>query len=296
MRPDEIPAGGMTKSHGSDRFVKPQGRYSKPEPSKAENRRSLRGDDPKDPITDTDAPADRGMSKSTPQVVIKGLKGSGYGSPPSPSLTRDKLPAAQFIDSEDSMDDLAAGHYKKPTLSEKRKRSEPQASRPNKETTEPQTIHASSDEEIDKLEEGNIKPTKFPPSKKATPKEKKPGQDRCQILQVFSESHAWFLGNADIEWFVVYNRMEGSLSIEGKDAPRLSMPVNSISQIEYSEESSKLVIHKSRDNTFGKSIRILFTLKNANDSAKLAKQLAVSSTTKALCKSRFVSLATSGSF
>lgn len=289
--------GVIAKSHESDRFVKPQGRYSKPEASKAstvrpENRRPLRGDDPKDPITDTTDAAAGEASKYTPQVVIKGLKGSSYDSPPHPDPPSIARPAAQLIDSEDSMDDLSAGHYKKPlpTLSDKRKRSEPQPARTKKENVEPQTIHDTSDEETGKLEDGNIKPTNFPPSKKAPPKEKKPGQERYQIFQVFSPTHPWFLGDANRELFVVYNRVDGDLSIEGQGIPRLVMTVNSISSVEYSEESSKIIIHKSRDNSFGRSINISLTLSNANDSVKLAKLLALSTTTKALPKSRFVSL------
>jgi hypothetical protein len=258
---------------------------------RAEKRRLLRGDDPKDPISDADAFAGGGTSKNSPQVIIRGLPGSQYHSPPRPTPAGARgRSGAHIIDSEDSMDDLSVGHYKvsAPSLPDKRKLSELQSAKTKKDVAQAHTISDTSDEEIDMLEKGNIKPVTFPASKKAASKEKKLGQDRYQVLQVFSPSHTWFLGDSKKEWFLVYSGVDGLLSIEGEDAPPLSMGVNSISIVEYTEECSKMTVHKSRDNSFRGATHIHITLTSPDHSIKLAKQLASSSTIKAVPKARSV--------
>lgn len=287
----------MAKNDEGDRFKKPQGRYSKPEASKSsaippKPRRILRGDDPKDPIADADMTIGEGLSASVPEVIIKGLPGSKFLSPPRPkgNSARD-CAEAQLIDSEDSMDDLSVDHYTKPrsNLSSKRKRSEPQSTPPLKEALQAETIHDSSDEEIGMLEKGNIQPAAFQTSKKAAPETKRSRQDRYQVLQVYSSKHPWLLDDPKKEWFFVYNRIGGSLGIEGQNIPpHFYMTTNSISMIIYCEESSKLIIRKSSDNSFGGATNILFTLTNSDHSVKLAKELALNATIKALTRDRFV--------
>jgi hypothetical protein len=297
MPHDDISDNKMAKISGNDVFLKPQGRYSKPEASKPsailpKQRRPLRGDDPKDPITDADATVNDGTSKSVPKVIIQGLPGSAFHSPPSSkNMTSRNLAAAQLIDSEDSMDDLSVEHYTKPrpSLSNKRNRPESQSTQPKKDTTQAETIHDSSEEEIGTLAKGNIQPTPFPTSKKATPKIKKSGQERYPVFQMFSPKHPWLLDGKK-EWFLIYNRLAGSLSIEGeKVPPYFSLTTNSISTIIYCEESSKLIVRKSADNSFGGASDILFTLASTDHSVKLAKVLAaLSSTIRATPKHRFV--------
>ena len=248
--------------------------------------------DAKVPGNGEDLTIAEGASKSMPQVKIRGLPGSPYKSPPQPS-TRARGPAtAQLIDSEDSMDDLSAGHYKKIrpiSVSKLLKRPPQQPVKRKADAVQAETIHDTSEEEIDVLEKGNIKPTAFLASKKAAAKDKKPGQDRFRLLQAFSSSHPWFLGDANQEWFVVYNSMDGILKIEAKDAPPLAMTTACISMVEYSEECAMLTIHKSRDNTFGKSIQIHLTLTSSSDSERLAKEIRSSaSVIKLIPKSRFV--------
>lgn len=246
----------------------------------------------KRPVNGEDMTIHGGGSRRMPQVKIRGLPGSPYKTPQQPSTRARGVAAAQLIDSEDSMDDLSAGHYKTippPSVPEMRKRSQQQPLKRKADVVQAETIHDTSEEEIDVLEKGNIKSTAFPASKKAAPKDKKPGQDRFRVLQVFSSSHPWFLGDVNQEWFVAYNRMDGILKIEHKDAPPQAMTTACISLVEYSEECAMLKIHKSRDNTFGGSTQIHLTLASSSDSERLAKALGLSaSVIKLVPKSRFV--------
>lgn len=255
-------------------------------------RRHLHGEGPKDPIADADVTMSEDISKSVPEVIIDGLPGSKFLSPPHPNESSARgLAASQVIDSEDSIDDLSVEHYKKPrpSLSNKRQQFEPQSAPPKRDTVQVETIHDSSDEEIGTLEKGNIQSTAFPASKKIALKMEKSGQVRYQVLKVFSPKHPWFLDDPKKEWFLIYNRVGGSLSIEGEDVPPyLNMTTNSISTITYGEESSNLIIRKSSDNSFCGATNILLTLTNSNNSVKLAQELALSSTIKALPKNRFV--------
>jgi sentrin-specific protease 7 len=222
------------------------------------------------------------------------------------------------------MDDLSAGHYKKstPAIPEKRKGlMEPSAERKNdsglaqviedtlgvrkkrrrlqKQSDEPevigdaQAIHDTSDEEIHLLEKSNIKPTLFAasegvrskvfPSKKAAPKDKRV-KETFRLVQLFSSSHTWFLGDEKKEWAIVHDASNSVLSIEGKDAIPMSMTTGCISLIEYSEDSAKITIHKSKDNTFGSTAQIHVTLAGIDDSVRLSSSISAKNPTMKLTR------------
>lgn len=269
----------------------------------------------KQPISVEDLTESDDPSVVQPKVLIKGLPGSKFNSPVKMAPTHDQSrAAAQHIESEESMDDLSVGHYKKPTyaIQEKRKRfMQPSVERKNEpglskvildslasqnkrrrskrqsdnseEIGYAQTIHDTSDEEIHLLEKSNIKPTSFAASDgarskkassiKAAPKDKRPIKETFKLLQLFSPSHPWFLGDSEKEWALVHNISDGVLSIEGKDAISMSMRTGCISLIEYSDHCAMMTIHKSKDNTFGSAGHIHITLASIDDCAQVASAI-----------------------
>jgi sentrin-specific protease 7 len=300
-----VPSESQTeKAHGSSRFSNPES--SKATVVRLDESQTLNGEDPNDPISDAEKKAvkkaDRNPSKSYPEVILRGyrstsLRRSTGHSKFKPNAARANaererrkhLAETPVIDSEDSVDDLSAEHYKaSPGSPDKHNRSANLSAATKMNADRAQTIPDSSDEEITKLEKGNIKPTAFSASKKVNPKETKLGQAKYEVLQVFSAAHPWFLGGSRKEWSLFHDRDKGLLSIEGEDTPPLKMAVNPISSIEYSEDNSKMIIHKSRDNSFGGAVNICITLGSPIESEVLTRQIALSPTIKSILKSRLV--------
>jgi hypothetical protein len=296
------------------------GRLSKPDgPTVVRLDESQGGEDPNDPISDTGMESPRRCNKSTPQVIIRSPEDTAFrGSPRSkPGTARAGLDSTKHAtenglkskyfpqahqpkrDSqrdlgqtkantsknhqdhqEDNVDDLSAEHYNSPRGSlGKRNRST------KSEAGQAVAIEDSSDDEITALKNGNIKPSTFPSSKKQ--KSGKFGEDRYEISQIFSATHVWFHGGNRKRWFLLHDRDNNSLRIEGDDAPSLGMGLVSINSIEFGEESANVVIHKSRDNGFGGATQLCLTLGDSNQSKALAKGLS-GPTIKAIHKTGFV--------
>jgi sentrin-specific protease 7 len=300
-----VPSESQTeKARGSSRFSNPES--SRATVVRLDESQTLNGEDPNDPISDAEKKAvkkaDRNPSKSHPEVVLPGYRSTSRRrstghSKFKPNVARANaererrrhLAQTPVADYEDSVDDLSAEHYKAPPGSpDKRNRTRHLSAATKMNADRAQTIPDSSDEEITKLEKGNIKPTAFLASQKVNPKEKKLRQAKYEVLQVFSPAHTWFLGGSKKRWSLFHDRDNGLLSIEGEDTPPLRMAVNPISKIEYSQDNSKMVIHKSRDNSFGGATIVCITLGSPTESKALTLQIALSPTIRSILKPRLV--------
>jgi hypothetical protein len=174
----------------------------------------------------------------------------------------------------DGFDDLSAEHYDaSQMLPSKPKRSKAIPAEAKKSgATQALSINDISDDEVDILKDADIKPTTFPSSKKSNLK-KKVGGETYEVLQIFSAGHPWFFGGDRKSRSLIYDINDGLLRIEGGDTPPLTTAVNSISNVEFSDDNAKMVIHKSRDRTFGGATQICLTLGGADQSAALAKRI-----------------------
>jgi hypothetical protein len=259
-----------------------------------------------DPISDEDDNNARDLDKTTPQVVLKGYGSSSHDLPgPKPNTGRARadsrgskasITPTRVIGSDGSVDDLSAEHYKAPPPNSPDKRGRSKYFPPGapKDAVQAQTINDTSDEENRALEKGNIKPTAFAVPKKANAKERKL-EERYHVLQVLSPSHTWLPGDDQQQWTLIYDISNDLIRIEGEGAPSLTMAVNGINIIEYSRDSSRIIIRKGRDHSdandqkFNEATNIFLTLGDSSESVALAKRLTSKHTIKSIRKERLVS-------
>jgi hypothetical protein len=147
-----------------------------------------------------------------------------------------------------------------------------------------------SDSESDENTENNIKTTTFTSK---TPKDlKTKPDDKYEVLQVFSEGFKWLLGGTGQKWSVLqnfYTRTLMFLNHEGVPVPELCLVPNSISKIECNDESSKMILHKSIDQTAHQQHQIMVELRSPHEASLFRKHAEnYSNVIKILCKDALV--------
>jgi hypothetical protein len=115
----------------------------------------------------------------------------------------------------------------------------------------------SSDDES-RRKKSDIQRTNFGNSKKV--KQPKPsGEERFNVLQVYSSSHRWLVSSEKKTWSLHENCKAGLLSFfddQGAAVPGLVLNPNSITKYMRADKYPKIVIHKSSDSTAHRSSKI----------------------------------------
>jgi hypothetical protein len=115
----------------------------------------------------------------------------------------------------------------------------------------------SSDDEK-RRKKSNIQRTNFSNSKKG--RQPKPsGEERFNVLQVYSSSHRWLFSSEKKTWSLHENCKAGLLSFfddQGAAVPGLVLNPKSITKIMRADNYPKIVIHKSTDSTAHRSSKI----------------------------------------
>lgn len=136
------------------------------------------------------------------------------------------------------------------------------------------TLDESSDDDLSN-DKANMITTDFIPSSKAKPK-KRPGEVTFDVLQVFSKSYKWLLASSLKRWTLLENCKEGTFTIfdeHGEAVPDLVLAPQSISKIVRGKDNSKLVLHKSMDQTAKRSPQICLELSDEAECDFFAERL-----------------------
>jgi len=146
--------------------------------------------------------------------------------------------AQQLLRREDNVEDLSA------------------ASRGSNSRQQSIVLEDSSDDE-NRRKKSDMNRTEFSNTKKV--KQSKPREEeRFVVLQVYSPSYKWLLAGKKT-WSLHENCQAGLLTFfddQGAAVPGLELNPNSIGKIERGKDNSKIVIHKSKDQTANRSSQI----------------------------------------
>ncbi|KAJ5050917.1 uncharacterized protein L3040_002784 [Drepanopeziza brunnea f. sp. 'multigermtubi'] len=116
------------------------------------------------------------------------------------------------------------------------------------------TVDESSEDETGKS--ADIAPTKYGSSK--TKAKNVLGEELYKVSQFFSESNDWLLKELTRSGVLKHDKNSGLLAFAAEDTPRIEFSSNKVERIESCRTSSKMVIHKPRDQDGAPKLYIEF--------------------------------------
>jgi hypothetical protein len=189
------------------------------------------------------------------------------------SLPRESSP---LLDPDASLDELTSEDFNRRTadvLLAKQKTAKVAAVK-SKETGSRSHSISLDDFSDDDLanKSADIEPTIF--ASKRRQQAKKSSMQTYKIFQVFSETSKWLVNAAKNPWSLIHDTKAGTLTVlDDFDQRELDFSANSIGHIELNDESSKMIIHKSRDMNAGGSTLIYLQFSSPDQSMSLAEHL-----------------------
>jgi hypothetical protein len=101
----------------------------------------------------------------------------------------------------------------------------------------------------------------------------KPIKENFDVLELFSDKHIW-LQERQKPWSLCHDSQDGTLTFVGKDAPStLSLKSSSMLRVEYEDAGNHIIVHKSKENNFDGSSRMLLLFGDSNQKEAFVRRM-----------------------